>query len=69
MNITGLITETENDNAELPETCSACGNPIEDGEGRFRKPDAIYCVECYRLNFASRGYRCGSQKSAMIQDD
>jgi hypothetical protein len=46
VNITGLITETENDNAELPETCSACGNPIEDGEGRFRKTDGVYCVEC-----------------------
>ena len=52
---------------ELPETCSVCGKPLEDGEGGFRKPDVIYCVECYKLNFASCGY--GKQESAVIQDD
>jgi hypothetical protein len=52
--ITGVVkwhverNATENDNTGLPETCSVCGKPFEDGEGRFRKPDFIYCVDCYK---------------------
>ena len=40
--------KTENDNAGFTENCSACGKPFEEGEGRFRKPDNAYCVECYK---------------------
>ena len=69
MNITGAIMEAENDNTELPETCSVCGKLFKDGEGRFRMSDAIYCVDCYK----GRGSSCiGSvekQESAVIQED
>ena len=41
MNITGVIMETENDNTGLAETCSVCGKLLEDGDDRFRKPDAM----------------------------
>jgi hypothetical protein len=44
VNITEVIMKTESDNTGLPEMCSVCGKPFEDGEGRFRKPDFIYCV-------------------------
>ncbi len=35
------------DDAEQAETCSVCGKLIDEGTGRFRKIDTVYCVECH----------------------
>jgi len=29
------------------EKCSMCGNILKEGDGRFRKPDSVYCIECH----------------------
>ncbi len=73
--ITGVVkwhverNATENDNNGLPEMCSDCGKLFTDGEGRFRKPDWVCCLDCYKLRDASCVFSGESQKSAMIQDD
>ena len=73
--ITGVVkwhverNATENDNTELTETCSDCGKLFEDGEGRFRKPDWVRCLDCYKGRRSSCTGSGESQESAMIQDD
>ena len=67
MNISGVIMKAENDNTGLPETCSVCGKPFEDGEGRFRRPDWVCCLDCYKERDSIGSV--GKQVSAVIQGD
>ena len=64
-----MIMEAENYNTGLPEMCSVCGKPFEDGEGRFRRPDWVRCLDCYKLRGSNCIYSGEKQESAGIQDD
>ena len=39
--------DNENGKTELREKCSVSGKELKEGDGKFRKPDTIYCVGCY----------------------
>jgi len=39
--------EGENISADN-EICSSCGQELGSGDGRFRKPDEVVCLKCYK---------------------
>lgn len=49
------MEELDSENDEFPEeeameTCYSCGREFKDGQGRFRRPRGVFCIECYSDN-------------------
>lgn len=45
----------DSDNSESPdedymEVCYSCGREFKEGQGRFRRPKGVFCIECYSDN-------------------
>ena len=32
---------------DIEEKCSICGSVLKMGQGRFRTPDQVLCIDCY----------------------
>ena len=49
------MEDLDTDNVESSKTddaekCFSCGKEFKEGQGRFRKPKGVFCMECYSDN-------------------
>ena len=46
-NSEAFIMETDHEIFDQREGCSVCGRTLKEDEGRFRKVNEVFCIECH----------------------